>query len=246
MKMYLFLFLSMALHAAALAYPALHLESRNLSPVVVTVLDADGGSAGASKGAGAAPEKKSAPAARKPALEKPRAQSLPNPEQIAELPGAIPMPVILTDVSSPITISAGWTKEAGDLESSSPSIGVGSGGSGTDGSGTSRGVKGAGSGDGRGRGNGGPQSVKASYDYCPRPEYSENLEGTVLLQVVVDEEGRPKSLEVNKSSGFAVLDQAAVKHVKQRCRFHPARYGDKRVESLVEFPVVFKLADLRH
>jgi protein TonB len=84
--------------------------------------------------------------------------------------------------------------------------------------------------------------VTASYDYCPRPAYSEKLEGTVILQVVVDEDGKPKSLAINKSSGSKVLDQAAVTHVKQRCRFHPARQGERRVESVVEFPVVFKLA----
>jgi TonB family protein len=248
MKMSSFLFLSVALHAAVLAYPALRLESRNLSPVVVTVLDADGGSAGGSKGDGAAPEKKAAPTDRKASLEKRRAQSIPEPEQVVELPKTISTSMISSDVSGAVAVATGESVASGALENSSAPNGgdAAAGGSGNEG-----GRGGAGLGDAHGNGNGGSPYVQVSYAYCPKPAYPERArrggwEGTVTLRVLVDEEGKSKSLEVNRSSGFAVLDEAALETIKTRCRFKPARYGEKPVERWVEFPVVFKLADLKH
>jgi TonB family protein len=101
----------------------------------------------------------------------------------------------------------------------------------------------------KGSGGAGVSTVGVTYAYNPKPEYPdsarrEGREGTVVLSVLVDEEGRSRSLEVNHSSGFEVLDQAAVQTVR-RWRFHPARYGDKRVESWVKIPIVFRLADAR-
>jgi protein TonB len=92
--------------------------------------------------------------------------------------------------------------------------------------------------------------VKASYAYCPKPDYPESgrregWEGTVTLRVLVDERGESKSLEINRSSGFPALDQAAADNVKQRCRFNPARDGEKPIESWIRIPVVFRLADLK-
>ena len=45
-------------------------------------------------------------------------------------------------------------------------------------------------------------------------------EGTTLLKVLVDPEGAPDRVAVDRTSGFEVLDAAAVKAV-QRWRFHP-------------------------
>jgi protein TonB len=66
----------------------------------------------------------------------------------------------------------------------------------------------------------------------------------VVLRVLVDEEGRSKSLEVNRSSGFEALDKAAIETVR-RWRFHSARYGDKRVESWVRIPIEFHLTEAK-
>jgi len=254
MKLAWFFFVSMALHAAALAYPALFLELRAVSPVMVTIIDAHGEGAGGVGGEEGPLVKKPAISARKSPPTKRQQPPVAEPEQVAETPKAISTPVIASEVSSATAISADSTEHSGPVESYSLSSDTGSNNGGTiasatGGSGNGRGGIGNGVGDGVGSGNGKPQTVKASYDYCPIPDYPDSarrrLGGTVILRVLVDEEGKPKTLEVNKSSGFEILDQAAVKHVKQRCRFHPARHGEKRVESLVEFPVVFKLADIK-
>jgi TonB family protein len=85
----------------------------------------------------------------------------------------------------------------------------------------------------------------ANYARRRSPEYPERArrkgwEGTTLLKVLVDQEGTSKLIEVNRSSGFVALDRAAVKAVK-RWRFHPARDGDRPIESWVEIPIQFRL-----
>jgi len=91
---------------------------------------------------------------------------------------------------------------------------------------------------------------QANYAYNPKPQYPdrarrEGWEGTVLLRVLVDQEGKSKWVEVSRSSGYAALDGAAVETVK-RWRFHPARQGEGRVESWVMIPIVFQLSEAKN
>lgn len=91
--------------------------------------------------------------------------------------------------------------------------------------------------------------LQARYAYNPKPNYPdqakrEGWEGMVLLRVLINSHGEPATIEVNRSSGFDVLDLAALKTVRG-WRFHPAHYGHKRVESWVKVPIVFRLADAR-
>jgi len=67
-------------------------------------------------------------------------------------------------------------------------------------------------------------------------------EGTTVLKVLVDPEGAPDRVAVDRTSGFDVLDAAAVKAVR-RWRFHPARRGLDAVPSWVRIPVAFKLKE---
>lgn len=92
--------------------------------------------------------------------------------------------------------------------------------------------------------------VQANYVHNPKPEYPERArregwEGTVLLRVLVDQEGKSRRIEVSHSSGFETLDRAAIEAVKL-WRFHPARYGERKVESWVKIPIIFRLADLEN
>jgi len=89
--------------------------------------------------------------------------------------------------------------------------------------------------------------VQARYAYNPKPDYPERArregwEGTVLLRVLVDLEGKSKRVELSGSSGFETLDAAAKETVKG-WRFYPARYGEERIESWVKVPIVFKLEE---
>lgn len=89
--------------------------------------------------------------------------------------------------------------------------------------------------------------AQVGYAHNPKPLYPERArregwEGTVLLRVLVDQEGKSKWIEMSRSSGFGSLDAAAVETVK-RWRFYPARYGERRIESWVKIPIIFRLSD---
>jgi protein TonB len=79
----------------------------------------------------------------------------------------------------------------------------------------------------------------------PRPSYpakarSKGYQGRVLLVVIVSKIGRAKSVRLKKSSGHAILDQAAIKSVK-KWRFRPARKNGVPVPARVIVPVNFRL-----
>lgn len=85
----------------------------------------------------------------------------------------------------------------------------------------------------------------ASYLSNPPPKYPplavrRGWEGTVWLKVLVTPTGQPKTIELNKSSGKPVLDEAALEIVKQ-WRFVPAKRGDTPVAGWVRFPIEFNL-----
>jgi len=85
----------------------------------------------------------------------------------------------------------------------------------------------------------------AAYLHNPRPVYpplSRRLgeEGKVLLRVRVSAEGQPIAVDVEESSNFERLDEAA-RQVVARWRFVPARHGDEPVEATVIVPIVFRL-----
>ena len=73
--------------------------------------------------------------------------------------------------------------------------------------------------------------VQANPNYFqnPPPEYPElakqmRQEGLVMLTVDVDREGTPVQVEIKESSGFRLLDQAALKAVRH-WKFQPGRIG---------------------
>ena len=88
-------------------------------------------------------------------------------------------------------------------------------------------------------------SVNPDYFQNPPPEYPElakqmRQEGRVMLSVTVDRQGLPIKVEIAQSSGFRLLDQAALKAVSH-WKFQPGRIGDFPVESQVTVPVRFRL-----
>ncbi len=66
-------------------------------------------------------------------------------------------------------------------------------------------------------------------------------EGTVLLQVLVDSDGRPLDVQVQSSSGNRSLDEAARKHVLKRWMFRPAMQDGRAVQAIGLVPVAFSL-----
>jgi len=87
------------------------------------------------------------------------------------------------------------------------------------------------------------------YMHNPKPAYPRAArrrgeEGTVMLLVEVLSNGRVGRVDVEKSSGFELLDGAAVKAVR-RWRFVPAKKGLTPVSARVRIPVEFNLKEKR-
>ncbi len=85
----------------------------------------------------------------------------------------------------------------------------------------------------------------AAYLHNPEPKYpslSRRLgeEGKVMLKVRVTAEGTAAAVDLEKSSNFERLDEAARQTVA-RWRFVPAKRGDQPIEASVIVPIVFRL-----
>ena len=63
----------------------------------------------------------------------------------------------------------------------------------------------------------------------------------MLLRVLVDIDGRPLQVVVDRSSGHRSLDREAVRHVQQRWRFEPAMHGGRPVQAWGLVPIDFSL-----
>ena len=79
----------------------------------------------------------------------------------------------------------------------------------------------------------------------PAPPYpfaaiQQQQEGLVLLQAVIDNTGRPLSVEITQSSGFPLLDQSALRTVR-RWKFDAAHIGFLPVQSKIAIPIRFLL-----
>lgn len=90
-----------------------------------------------------------------------------------------------------------------------------------------------------------PPVFNAAYLRNPPPRYPLTArrngdEGTVMLRVLVTTEGAAARVELDRTSGSASLDGAALEAVRN-WRFVPARRGSQNVEDWVRVPVVFRL-----
>lgn len=76
-------------------------------------------------------------------------------------------------------------------------------------------------------------------DY-PAEAIARGIEGTVVLRLTIDEQGRVIEVEVARSSGHAILDEAAVAAVRS-WRGRPARRGGRAVRVRQLLPIRFRL-----
>lgn len=90
-----------------------------------------------------------------------------------------------------------------------------------------------------------PEAVKPpQVSSKPEPKYSEEartalVEGIVVLQIVVDEQGRATNIEVLSPLGYG-LDESAIATVAQ-WRFQPGTKNGKPVKVLAQVEVTFRL-----
>jgi periplasmic protein TonB len=95
----------------------------------------------------------------------------------------------------------------------------------------------------------GPSGRYALPDYRrnPKPVYPRvarhrRQEGLVLLSVKVSDRGLADRVTLKRSSGFVLLDEAALQAVRN-WEFEPARIGPLAVASEIEVPIRFQLGD---
>jgi TonB family protein len=75
----------------------------------------------------------------------------------------------------------------------------------------------------------------------PENQFKNKIEGTVVVQFIIDEDGNPTSIKVIKSVN-AELDAEAVRVISESKDWVPAVYGGRFVKSYKRQPVVFKLS----
>ena len=89
-------------------------------------------------------------------------------------------------------------------------------------------------------------STRLEYASAPAPVYPreamlDGIEGTVLLKVLVDVDGKPLSVEIERSSGNRRLDDAARRQVLRKWMFRPAIRDGQAIQVYGMVPVSFSL-----
>jgi len=90
-----------------------------------------------------------------------------------------------------------------------------------------------------------PPQFDAAYLHNPKPNYPVmarklGLQGTVVVRVLIDPDGNPAEIRVEKSSGHLLLDESALDAVRA-WRFEPAREGNLSIAAWVDVPIRFRL-----
>ena len=88
--------------------------------------------------------------------------------------------------------------------------------------------------------------VQLRYLHAPAPAYPRDAlrvgaQGTVTLRVLVDVDGSPLEVRVERSSGNRSLDNAARTQVLRQWKFQPAIDNGRPVQAYGLVPVDFKL-----
>lgn len=85
-----------------------------------------------------------------------------------------------------------------------------------------------------------PAITKRAVPEYPHKARRMNVEGSVLVQVVVDRRGMPQNPSILKAAPTGYFEEAALRAV-QRMRFTPGRLKGQPVNTLVNIPFTFKL-----
>jgi protein TonB len=90
-----------------------------------------------------------------------------------------------------------------------------------------------------------PPLYNADYLNNPVPPYPmqakrSGIEGVVVVRVLVSPSGLPEKVELYRTSGYTMLDEAALKAVKT-WTFIPARQGNEPIAAAVDIPIRFHL-----
>lgn len=188
-------------------------------------------------------------------VAKPRRQR-PAPPKIVRTPPALPNPPSPPPAlvrssepqETPLQVAAVNSAVTTDAETdNAPSLHTGPVIGGDEGKAETGKVKGlAKAGSSRGGGTG--IAAQPNYGVNPKPPYPMlarrlGAQGVVLLRIQVREDGTVATVELARSSGFAMLDDSATRTVRESWQFVPARIDGTPVASWVEVPIRFVLED---
>ncbi|EGO62864.1 energy transducer TonB [Acetonema longum] len=159
---------------------------------------------------------------------------MPAPEPVLEETVAEPQPQPLPDtVDEPaVATLAPPAPQTGNPQAGQPGIGQG---------------EGKGDGEGYGDGLGGSGENQARILEGTKPRYPmaarrEGREGSVVVNILVGTDGRPETVTIRESSGFAELDEAALAAVK-KWRFAPAMKDGQPIAGYHAVRIRFRLTD---
>ena len=74
----------------------------------------------------------------------------------------------------------------------------------------------------------------------PKSLGNAGIEGSVLLWILIDEEGAPVTSRIHTTSGFEAFD-AAAREVARHMKFAPAQHLDRPVEVWIAQPFEFRV-----
>ena len=186
--------------------------------------------------------------------KKPTPRVPPRPPKPAAKPRREPPPVITREEppqttlavpsSQPETVSANETSVANEM----PALTAGEEDTGSDPLNLNKGGIGGAKGNEAGAGATKGPFATPEYNVNPKPPYPLiarriGAQGEVLLRVLVRQDGSVATVELAQSSGFSLLDESATRTVRDNWRFIPAQLDGTPVESWVEVPIKFVLAD---
>ncbi|MBD9468480.1 energy transducer TonB [Pseudoxanthomonas sp. PXM01] len=83
--------------------------------------------------------------------------------------------------------------------------------------------------------------VRATSPRYPINELRNGIQGTVILRVLVDIDGKPVDVTIETSSGNRNLDKEARQHVLKTWRFKPAMQNGQAVQAYGLVPIAFNL-----
>lgn len=85
-----------------------------------------------------------------------------------------------------------------------------------------------------------PELLEFQRPVYPKDLRERDVEGKVILKILIDKEGKVQEIQIFESSGYETFDQIAVKSVRQ-WRFKAARKGNQQRESWVLIPINFQI-----
>ena len=230
---------SVLLHGAALAV-LMQLSAPPLPPlatIIPVALVSLPGGGGGPKGEDVGPPPGPIVAAA-PVAPAPVAPALP-PAKVAKAPKPVARVTKPAPAPTPAAEPGPTVADASSGTGSASAAGTAASGGGGGGSATGGGGDGSG-GDGSG-------GARVAYGQNPLPPYPVvarrlGMEGVVLLDVLVAPDGSAADVRLARSSGHQQLDDSAVRTVRERWRFVPARRNGAAVESRVTVPIRFRLS----